>query len=202
MKQRLVVTAVTLALAAGTGGFAHAAPAPTTRNCGHLIVDPRGNAYEFFLPTKPYNPEADLLSVDAVTTKSTVVFTVRMASVNAHPTIGAGVVIYFTVARQGGTSDYLVSVNHDVDGTAYGLENQDTNAVTPLTGSTDPATGTYSVSVPRAGIEATYRGALLKDLGVFTSQDLGVSAANGGFIEQSTGPEYRYRVGYGYGCRK
>jgi len=207
MTQRPVVTWFVLALGAASGGVAatRAAAAPAaaeTHNCGHLIVDPRGNAYEFFLPTKPYNPEADLLSVDAVTTKSAVNFTVRMASVNAHPTMGAGVAIYFIVAGQDATADYLVDVSHDIDATTYTLQNQDTNAVTPITGSTDPASGTYVISVPRKDIDATYRGALLKDLGVFTSQVVGVSAAYGGFIEQSTGPEYRYFVGYSYGCRK
>jgi len=177
-----------------------AAAAPATRNCGHLIVDPRGNSYEFFLPTKPYNPETDLLSVDAVTTASDVVFTVTMASVNASPTTGTSVAVYFTVSHQGGLAHYLVSVNHEVDATTYLIQNQDTDQVTHVTGRVDPKAGTYAVTVPRTDIDATYRGALLKELGVWTSQDVGTSLAGGGFIEQSTGPEYHYRVGYGYGC--
>jgi len=184
------------------GGSVAEASVAATHNCGHLIVDPRGNAYEFFLPNKPYNPEADLLTVDAVTTSSKVVFTVKMASVNPKPTTGTDVGIYFTADHQGGSSNWLVDVSHEIDATTYVLQNQDTLQVINLTGSVDPKAGTYVVEVPRADIDAKFRGAMLKELGVIASQDIGLSLAYGGFIEQSTGPEYHYRVGYGYGCRK
>lgn len=173
-----------------------------THNCGHLAADPRGNAYEFFLPTKPYNPEADLLSVDAVTTSSDVLFTVAMASVNPKPTTGTTVAIYFTVGHQGGVSNYLVSISHQIDATTYVIQNEDTYQVVQVTGSVNAKAGTYTVVAPRKDIDATFRGALLKDLGVWASQDIGTSVADGGFIEQSTGPEFQYRVGYGYGCRR
>jgi len=201
---RAFLTGVVLVSALGSSVATEAAAAPSTvtHNCGHLIVDPRGNAYDFYLPTKPYNPEADLLSVDAVTTATTVVFTVRMASVNAHPTTGSSVGIYFALDHQGGTSNYLVNVSHQADADSYVVENQDTEQVTDVTGTTDPTKGTYVVSVPRADIGAKYRGAVLNGLGVIASRNFGVSLANAGFIEQSTGPEYHYRVGYGYGCRK
>jgi len=190
------------ALGTSVATEAVATPSSVTHNCGHLIVDPRGDAYDFYLPTKPYNPEADLLSVDAVTTATTVEFTARMASVNAHPTTGSSVGIYFAIDHQGGTSNYIVSASHQADADTYVVENQDTDQVTSVTGTTNPKTGAYVISVPRADIGANYRGAVLKDLGVITSRNFGVSLANAGFIEQSTGPEYHYRVGYGYGCRK
>src|SRR5438309_5209932 len=72
----------------------------TTKNCGHLIVDRRGDAVEWFLPTQPYNSEADLLYLDATTTRGTVDFTVTMASVNPRPTTATDVIIYFTLASK------------------------------------------------------------------------------------------------------
>ena len=182
--------------------MAEASSSTTTHNCGHLVVDPRGNSYEFFLPTKPYNPETDILTIDAITTPADVDFTIRMASVNPQPTTGTLVTIYFTVNHQGGSSDYSVTVNHQVDGTNYQWQNSDTDQVAGLTGSTNPSTGTYTISVPRKLIDATYRGAVLKDLGAIASQTVGINFANAGFLEQSTGPNYQYKVGYGYGCRK
>jgi hypothetical protein len=200
--KRVVVAVVIAALSLGSGVVSGAGASSSTHNCGHLVVDPRGDAQEWFLPTKPYNPEADLLSADAVTTSSSVEFTVAMASVNPQPTTGTVVSIYFTVNHQGGASDYMVSVNHQIDATSYGWQNDDTQQVKPITGSVDAKAGTYRISVPRADIGATYRGALLKDLGVIASQTVGVNLADGGFIEQSTGPEFQYRVGYGYGCKR
>jgi hypothetical protein len=44
-------------------------------------------------------------------------------------------------------------------------------------------------------------GDVLHGLGVIVSQSLGTSKANDGFIEQSTGPEYHYRVGNLNDCR-
>lgn len=202
MRTRILAAGVVVAVGLVSTVAGASSPPATTHNCGHLIVDPRGNSYEFFLPTKPYNPEADLLTVDAVTSPSYVTFTVRMASVNPHPTTGTSVSIYFSVDHQGGTSDYLVSVNHQIDGTNYLVQNQDTNQVTAIGGATNPTTGTYVMTVPRADIGAKFRGAMLTGLGVITGQDVGINAANLGFIEQSTGPGYHYRVGYGYGCRK
>jgi hypothetical protein len=200
--KRIVVAVVVVALGLGSAVMTGVGASPATRNCGHLVVDHRGDAQEWFLPTKPYNAEADLLSVDAVTTASTVNFTLTMASVDAKPTTGTLVSIYFTVDHQGGKSDYEVSVNHQLDSTSYGWQNDDTQEVHPITGSTDPKAGTYVISVPRSDIAATYRGAMLKDLGVIVSQTAGANVANGGFIEQSTGPRFQYRVGYGYGCAR
>lgn len=199
MSTRAAVAGFVVALSLGLPVVPTAGAAPT-HNCGHLLVDPRGNAYAYFLPTKPYNPEADLLSVDAVTTSANVVFTVAMASVNAQPTTGTSLAIYFSITHQGSVANYLVNIAHEVDGTAYLVQNQDTDEVVHITGSVNPPAGTYVVTVPRNDIDATFRGALLKDLGVWASQDVGTSLAEGGFIEQSTGPEYHYRVGYGYGC--
>jgi hypothetical protein len=122
--------------------------------------------------------------------------------VNPKPTTGTEVSIYFTVDHQSGSANWLVDVNHEVDGTSYMLQNDDTHAVTAITGSTNPATGTYVISVPRADIDVKFRGAMLTQLGVITSQDVGLVEAYTGFIEQSTGPEHKYRVGYGYGCRR
>jgi hypothetical protein len=203
MTVRVAVAGVVVALGLGSTVVtaADASSATTTRNCGHLIVDPRGDSYSWFLPTRPYNSEADLLSVDAVTTPSAVNFTVRMASVNAHPTTGTLVSIYFTVGHQGGSGDYLVTVNHQIDATSYDLQNDDTQQVTVIGGATNAAAGVYVLSVPRADIGANFRGAMLTGLGAITSQTVGINFANGGFIEQSTGPGYHYRVGYGYGCR-
>jgi hypothetical protein len=198
--KRIVMAGAVAALALSSGATTGASASSATHNCGHLIVDRNGDAQEWFLPNRPYNPEADLLTVDAVTTASKVDFTVKMASVNPQPTTGTFVTIYFTVGHQGGTSNYEVSVNHQIDTTSYGWQNDDTQQVKPITGSTDPKTGTYVISVPRSDIDATYRGAVLKDLGVIVSQTAGINFANGGFIEQSTGPGFHYRVGYGYGC--
>lgn len=200
MTRRVVVAGMAVALGL-VSTVAHASSS-TTHNCGHLIVSPRGDSDEFFLPTRPYNPETDILTIDAVTTSADVNFTVRMASVNPHPTTGTVLTIGFTVNHQGGTSSYFVTVDHQIDATSYQWQNNDTNQVADITGTTDPATGTYMISVPRKTIGATFRGAVLKQLGAMASQTVGINFANGGFIEQSTGPDYQYRVGYGYGCRK
>jgi hypothetical protein len=200
--RRLFTTVVALGVGVGAMSAPSAWAATATHNCGHLIVDPRGDAYQWFLPTKPYSPEADLLWVDAVTTASKLTFTVRVASMNPKPTTGAEVSIYFSVDHQGGTTNWLVSVSHEVDGDSYVLQNDDTQQVTAITGNTNARAGTYVIEVPRADIDAKFRGAMLNALGVITSQNVGGVVANAGFIEQSTGPEYKYRVGYPYGCRR
>jgi hypothetical protein len=171
-----------------------------TSDCRHLITDPRGDAYSWFLPTQPYNPDADLLYVDARTTRTTIDLIVTMAKVEEKPTTGTGVGIYFSITNQGATVDYMANVNHAIDGTSYSMQNDDTNAAWHITGGVDPATGTYVLHVPRARIGATYKGAWLKHLGVITSQDVGIAFGGGGFIEQSTGPLYRYHVGHASGC--
>jgi hypothetical protein len=199
--KRFVVIGVVVASGFASAIASGAEASSTTRNCGHLIVNPRGDAQEWFLPTRPYNAEADLLTADAVTTSSTVDFTVKMASVNPTPTTGTFVTIYFTVERQGAKTDYEVSVNHQIDATSYELQNDDTQQVTPITGRTDPKAGTYLISLPRADVGADFRGAVLDKLGVIVSQMAGINFADGGFIEQSTGPLYHYRVGYSYGCK-
>jgi hypothetical protein len=192
----LVMAAVLVPALAPAAQAAHGTP----KNCGHMIVDPRGNAVQWFLPTQPYNAEADLLYLDATTTRSTVDFTVTMASINPRPTTATDVIIYFTTSKQGHPGDWSADLTHAIDGTEYSLQNNTTNQVVKVTGSTDPKAGKYVIHVPRADIDATYRGAMLANLGVIVGQDVGVTAANAGFIEQSTGPDHHYRLDYPYGC--
>jgi hypothetical protein len=194
------VVAGGLAAVATTSGVA-ATPA-SSRACAHLITDPRGNARMWFLPTKPYNPDADLLYLDARTSKSTIELIVTMARVDTKPTTGTSVITYFTTDHQGSHGDWGVTVNHQIDGTTFELQNNNTQVVMRLSGSLNPATGTYTVQVPRAAIGATFRGALLQGLGVVVSQTVGADAANTGFIEQSTGPDHHYRVAYPYDCSR
>jgi hypothetical protein len=178
------------------------ATATAPRNCGHLIADPRGNAYMWFLPTRPYNADADLLALDAKSTRAMLEFTVSMAAVSPTPATGTVVTIYFNHDYQGGSASYEVNVFHQIDGTTYSLQNDNTSQVTPMTGAVNTTAGTYVIQVPREAIKARYRGAPLTELGVIVSQTAGVDIANGGFIEQSTGPNHHYRLDYGYGCRR
>lgn len=173
----------------------------TTGSCAHLLSDPRGNAKEWFVPGSPYNADADLLSVDAATTAKTIDFTVTLAKVEPAPTTGTDVSIYFTSDHQGTLADFSVNISHAIDGDSFGLENSDTLAVWPIAGSTNTKAGTFTLHVPRSLILATYRGAVLSQLGVIASQQLGVTEANGGFIEQSTGPGYHYVAGNINNCR-
>lgn len=199
--RRFVVVASALALGGAIAIAIPSSAAPAkSRACAHLITDARGNAQEWFLPTKPYNPEADLLFFDARTTPTSVVFIATMAKVNPAPTTDTTVIAYFTTSNQGRKGDWEVSVNHAIDGTSFALQNDNTQGVTPLTGSVDTAAGTYTIVVPRAAIDSTFRGAMLNGLGIIVSQNAGPNIANGGFIEQSTGPDHHYRVGYPYGC--
>lgn len=200
--RRLIVVASALAVGGVTAVPGAAAPARSARSCAHLITDARGNAQMWFLPTKPYNPEADLLYLDARATAKTIAFTVTMAQVNPAPATGTSVNIYFTTDNQGHAGDWNVGIDHYIDGTTYGLQNNNTQGVSTLTGSVDPAAGTYTVVVPRVAIDSMFRGAMLKGLGVIVSQNVGLDAANGGFIEQSTGPGHHYRVGFPYGCAR
>jgi hypothetical protein len=170
------------------------------RNCHHLITDPRGNAQEWFLPTKPYNPDADLLYLDAAASARVVDFTLTMASVSAAPTTGTDITVYFHTADQGSPGDWYVDINHAIDGTTYSVQNNLTNQVTLLTGSVDPRAHTYVVHLPLQDIGA-YPGRVLTGLGVVVGQTVGTSQNNAGFIEQSTGPGYRYRIGQFFGCR-
>ena len=150
----------------------------------------------WFVPTHPYNADADLLSLDARTRNASVDFTVTMAAVRAQPAIGTAVIIYFGTQHQGARADYDVSISHSIDGTAFGLENADTNQVTAITGAVNVNAHDYVVHVPRRKVAADFRGAVLSHLGVVVSQTVGVSQDNSGFIEQSTGGRYHYRVGY------
>jgi hypothetical protein len=174
--------------------------APAALGCRHLITDPRGNAQMWFLPTKPANPQADLLYVDAAYTRSGVDFSFTMASVQARPSTGTDITVYFTSGQQGPKSHFNVNISHEIDGDSFGVENTDTEQVTDTTGAVDPRAGTISVRVPLRDIHARY-GDVLTTLGVIVGQDLGTSEANGGFIEQSTGPRYHYRIGNTNGCR-
>jgi len=155
----------------------------------------------WFLPTRPDNAEADLLYLDARTTPTTIDFIATMATVNPTPTTGTSLIIYFSTDDQGKAGDWDVSVSHEIDGTSFGLQNNNTQAVQSLTGSVNTKAGTYTVRVPRKAIDSTFRGAVLRGLGVIVSQDFGATLAQTGFIEQSTGPAHHYRVGYPYGCR-
>jgi hypothetical protein len=197
--RRSIVVASALVIG-GVTAVPGSAATSASRACAHLISDARGNAQMWFLPTKPYNPEADLLYFDARTTPTTIVLTATMAKVNPAPTTGTTVLVYFTTDNQGRKGDWDVSIDHQIDGTTASLQNNNTQAVSPLTGSADAATGTYTIIVPRAAIDSTFRGAMLKGLGVIVSQNVGADLANGGFIEQSTGPDHHYRVGFPYGC--
>lgn len=162
------------------------------RGCAHLIADPRGDAKEWFLPGSPYNPDADLLYLDARATASTIKLTATLARVEAKPVAGTEVVVYFTVSHQGRIGDYEVDVSHNIDGDSFSLQDDDTLAVTPIAGSTNTSAGTFTFYVPRKTIQSAYRGAVLDQLGVIVAQTFGVSLANGGFIEQSTGPGHKY----------
>jgi len=196
--KRLALSVVVVTLVPVLAATAHAATG--THNCGHLITDPRGDAQMWYLPTKPYNPEADLLFLDAVTTRSTVDFTATLAKVDEPPVTGTAVTTYFVAHHQGQTVDYSVTVDHEPDGDTYSMQNDDTLQTTDLTGAIDARAGKLVIRVPRKDIGAQYRGAPLTGLGVIVSQNVGVSLANGGFIEQSTGPGHHYLVGYPYGC--
>jgi hypothetical protein len=205
MQQRALMMAVVAALF-GSASAAHAAPGSTKshppKNCGHLIVDRRGDANAWFLPTRPYNAEAALLYLDATSSAHTVDFTITMASVSATPTTGTTVTVYFHTSNQGRAGDWYVNVDHNLDGTVFGLQNNITNQVTPLTGAVNPTSHTFVVHVPRTAITATYRGAVLSSLGVIVSQTVGTTGAHAGFIEQSTGDRHQYRTDYGYGCQR
>lgn len=197
MRSRATAAALVILMSALAGSAQAARSAPS---CRHLITDPRGDAEMWFLPTKPYNADADLLHVDATFKRANIDFTFTMAAVNARPTTGTTITIYFIVGQQGPAAHYDASINHYVDGDSYGIENQDTNQVVDTTGSVDAAKATMHVSVPLRDIDARF-GDVLHGLGVIVTQSVGASLANGGFIEQSTGPEYHYRVGYVNGCR-
>src|SRR4051812_50229614 len=121
--RRALVVIVLLSLAAVEP--AASAARATTSSCRHLITDRRGDAYSWFLPTRPYNPDADLLYVDAVTTPTTIDFTVTMARVDPKPTTGTNVTVYFTINTQGATFDYSVTAAHEIDGTTFSLQNED-----------------------------------------------------------------------------
>ncbi len=197
MRSRAIAAALVI-MASGVAGTARASS--QARDCGHVITDARGDAQMWFLPTKPYNPEADLLLLDARLNHKSIDFTVTMASVKARPATGTSISIYFTVGQQGPAVHYDAGIDHYIDGNSYGVENQDTNHVVNATGSVDPATRTMRVRVPLRDIGARF-GDVLRGLGVIDSQSLGASLANRGFIEQSTGPEYHYRVGDTNNCR-
>jgi hypothetical protein len=200
VRRRSIAVTCVLSLAAVTLATGAVAAPGSSPSCAHLISDPHGDAQMWFVPTKPYNPEADLLYLDARTTASTIDLTATMASVNPTPTTGTTVIIYFTTDDQGRSGDWDVSITHAVDGTSFGLQNNNTQAVKALTGSVNPKAGTYTVRVPRKAIDSAFRGAVLRSLGVIVSQDVGVTLAQTGFIEQSTGPDHHYRVGYPYAC--
>lgn len=154
----------------------------------------------WFLPTKPYNPQTDLLSVDADFSRAKVDLTFTFASVQATPTTGTSIIVYFVVGQQGPQARYDVNASHEVDGDSFGVQNDQTQQAVATTGAVNPSAGTIVIHVPLRDIGARY-GDVLHDLGVIVSQDVGSSAANGGFIEQSTGAGHRYRVGYVNSCR-
>ena len=195
----VVMAGVIGAAAIPTAAMASTAPA---HGCAHLIVDKRGDAREWFLPGSPYNPDADLLSVDARTASGRLTFTARLAKVEAKPTTGTTVIIYFTTDHQGAQRDFQVAVDHEVDGDSFILQDNDTMAVVPVTGSIDTAAGTFTVHVPLSAIDSNYRGAVLDQLGLIVSQQVGTTLANGGFIEQSTGPDHDYITGNINNCRR
>jgi hypothetical protein len=198
--RRLVIALVVPWVAFACIPAAHAAHS-ASNGCRHLITDRRGDAHEWFLPTGPYNAEADLLYLDARTSARSVDFTVGMASVNPMPTTGTSVTVYFTTDNQGRNGDWYVDLDHNIDGTDYSVQNNITNQVTPISGAINPAAGTYDIRVPRKDIDATFRGALLGNLGVIVAQTVGVTKAQTGFIEQSTGAGHHYVVGHPYPCR-
>jgi hypothetical protein len=190
----------TLALALAPVVFANASSTPTaTHNCGHLEKDPRGDARLAIVPTNPYDPEADVLYVDAVPTAKAVDFTVTMASVAAHPVTATDLTIAFSVGQRAG--GYGVDITHAADGDSFVLQSDASTLTTPLTGTSDPTHGTYLVQVPLAVILAK-RGTPLYGLDTLSSEDVGPSAANVGFTADSTDDSYQYRIGYSYGCRR
>lgn len=155
----------------------------------------------WFLPTRPYNPQADLLYVDAKPSSGSLDFTLTMASVESAPTTGTDITLYFTVGQQGPTKHFYVNIDHAIDGTSFAVEDADTSQSVPVPGSDNPVAGTFVAHVPRKLIDASL-GTLLHGLGVIVSQNVGVSLANSGFIEQSTGADHEYRVGFPYECRR
>jgi hypothetical protein len=201
MHRAAVLTTVAIAGAIAVPATASSAPGSAS-GCAHLLVDPRGNAREWFLPGSPYNADADLLYVDARTTGSLLILTVGLAKVEAKPATGTLISVYFTTHHQGATGDYSADIDHQVDGDSYSVQNSDTLSVAPASGSNNVTAGTFTIQVPLKTIDSNYRGAVLSDLGVVVSQDVGVTEANGGFIEQSTGPEYRYVTGNANNCSR
>ena len=173
---------------------------PVTHNCGHLLTDPRGDAGLAIVPTHPDDPEADILFVDAVTTPKNIDFTVTMASVNAHPVTTTDVAILFLVGQR--AAGYEISMSHSLDGDSFVLTSDASTLATPLTGSSDPAAGTYLVHVPRAAVAAASRGTVLYSLGARSGETVGTSAANLGLTADDTPDDYQYRVGFSYGCKK
>lgn len=154
----------------------------------------------WFLPTKPYNAQADLLFLDATSTRRNVDLRVTLASVQPRPTTGTSITIYFTVGQQGPAAHYDASIEHDIDGDSFAVEDRDTNQVADVTGSVDPASDSMLVRVPLHAIGAKY-GDVLYGLGVIVAQTFGASQASSGLIEQSTGDGHHYRVGYVNSCR-
>jgi hypothetical protein len=201
MRAGLIVRAASATFALLAGAVAGPVEAAqTTAGCAHLITDPRGNAQMWFLPTKPYNPQSDLLYVDATYDRSQVDLTFGLASVQARPTTGTSIIVYFVVGQQGPQSRYDVNASHETDGNSFGVQNDQTQQAVATTGTVDPSAGTVVIHVPLRDIGARY-GDVLHGLGVIVSQDVGTSVANSGFIEQSTGPAHHYRIGYVNNCR-
>lgn len=201
MHRAAVLTAAALVAAVTVPAAASSAPA-STPGCAHLLVDARGNAREWFLPGSPYNADADLLYVDARTTGSTLVLTTGLAHIDTKPTTGTLITVYFTTNHQGATHDYSADIDHEIDGDSFSVQNSDTMTVTPASGTTNVAAGTFTIRVPLKVIDSSYRGAVLEQLGVVVGQVVGVTLANGGFIEQSTGPDHRYLTGDINNCRR
>ena len=199
MHRVAVLTTVALVGAVAIPATASSSPG-TSPGCAHLLVHPRGDAREWFLPGSPYNADADLLYVDARTTGGLLTLTVGLAKVEAKPATGTLISVYFTTHHQGTTGDYSADIAHQVDGDSFSVENSDTLSVASASGSANLTAGTFTIQVPLKTIDSNYRGAVLSDLGVIVAQNVGVTEANGGFIEQSTGPEYRYIVGNTNNC--
>jgi hypothetical protein len=152
-------------------------------SCPEQVSDPRGDAHDWMLPTKPYFAEGDVLGLRVSKTGSSLAFTWRLASVRSPPIRAINLLAIFDVGQG---HSYAVSATHGADGDSYQDEQWDqenhigvTGTLHNITGNYDAKAGTITTLVPMSDLRA-HKYSAINDIYGFAAEQVGASAADVG----------------------
>ena len=160
---------VLAALAAEQGLPAPGEPAPSCTVGSFQVLDPAGDAVQVAVGDTPLpsSPSLDIqtawMSWEATAQEMT--FHLEVTDLSAGPPDGAiGEYFRFYLTREGDAETYIVANRRPAGvGNRFSLNQYDSGATTPLTGTFDEATSTVTVVLPAAGYTAVIPGASLTD---------------------------------------